>query len=70
MIVYVTIQGNDEMRSGDAKLAFTYYRACTLKSAHEPVYWLNLAAACLKLNMLGLDAFIASALLTLNPNVI
>ena len=39
------------MRSGDVKLAFTYYEACTLKSAHEPVYWLNLSAAYLKLKM-------------------
>ncbi|KZV65461.1 TPR-like protein [Peniophora sp. CONT] len=45
------LKGNEAMRSGDVKLAFTYYKACTLKSAHEPVYWLNIAAACLKLKM-------------------
>ncbi|VDB95579.1 unnamed protein product [Peniophora sp. CBMAI 1063] len=45
------LKGNEAMRLGDVKLAFTYYKSCTLKSAHEPVYWLNLSAACLKLKM-------------------
>jgi hypothetical protein len=42
-----SLQGNAALKAGDLRQAYLCYTACVPESAHEPLYWLNRAQACL-----------------------
>ncbi|KAF9041940.1 TPR-like protein [Hymenopellis radicata] len=47
----IKLEANEAFRKGDYKEAFVLYSVCCRLSGHEPLYFLNRAAAGLKLNL-------------------